>query len=789
MEDKKKTKAELLKEISALRRQVKKLKNAEIKSKQNENELFQSGEMLQLILDTIPQRVFWKDINSKYLGCNEKFAGDVNLSSPLDIIGKSDFDVKWKESGNFLREDNRKVIENNSPKLDFEEFIINPDGTKSWLKTSKVPLHDKNGNVIGILGTYEDITKQKEIKENFEKERVLLRTIINSIPDAIYAKDTQGRKIVTNQADLNNMGCVSEDEALGKTDFDLFPREIAEGFFANDISVIRTGNAILKREEFYIDKEGMKRWLHTSKLPLKDKQGNIIGLIGIGRDFTEQKLAEEALREQTEKFKLIFENVFDGINIFEENYEPGKRRLVECNERYAEMTGRSRGELLKIGNIEEAGLINNLTESNNKYINDGLVFKGLFSWNRPDKKENIIEYTAVPIKLNGKTFTIGIDRDVTEQKQTQQTLQKERILLRTLIDNLPDAIYVKDTECRKTLSNKADLRNMGKVSEEKVLGKTDFDFFPKDIAEKFYEDDKAVIDDGKTVLNREEFFTDYYGRKSWLLTSKLPLKDADGNITGLIGIGRNITEQKLFEEALQNQHNFLRTLIDNIPDLIFFKDNKARYVLNNRAHLSSLGVQYQDTVVGKTTFDFNPRELAKNYFDDEMRIIKTGKPMLNKEEIALDGSTNKKVWYLTSKIPLLKDSEVIGIICISRDITQQKVAQEQLRETAEKFRLIFENAFDGMSIYEDNPDTLKRKLVDCNLRYVEMSGRSKDELLKEVSICSLQEALREDKYDSKTITFKGNYSWKRPDSKVNFIEYAATPIKMQGKKYVITIDR
>ncbi len=661
MEDKKKTKAELLKEISELRQQVKRLENAEIDSKQIENELYQSREMLQLILDTIPQRVFWKDLDFNYLGCNEKFAIDADLTSPFEIVGKNDYELTWKELGNLYREDDKNVIENDSPKLDFEEFIVQSNGKKLWLKTSKVPLHNRSGKVIGLLGTYEDITKQKQIEENLEQERILLRTLINNIPDAIFAKDTEGRKIIANLADLNNMGCISEDEALGKTDFDFFPKEIAEGFYANDCSVIKTGETILKREEFFIDENGKKRWLQTSKLPLKDKQGNILGLIGIGRDITDQKLAEEALREQTEKLQLIFENVYDGINIFEENYEPGKRRLIECNERYAVMAGRSREELLKIGNIEEAGLTHNLTENNNKYINQGVVFTGSFRWDRPDKKENIIEYTAVPIKMNGKTYTIGIDRDVTEQRHIQQTLQKERILLQTLIDNL--------------------------------------------------------------------------------------------------------------------------------PDLIYFKDDKARYLLNNQAHLNSLGVNKQEDVIGKTTFDFNPRELAEQYYSDELKIIQSGKSVINKEELAVHAETNERFWHLTSKIPLLKDGKVSGIVCISRDITQQKIAQEQLRETAEKFHLIFENAFDGMSIYEDNTDPLKRKLVDCNPRYVEMSGRSKEELLKLGNTYGLQKALSEDDSHLKTSTYRGTFSWIRPDGKENIVEYAATPIKMQGKTYTIGIDR
>ncbi|MFZ0454332.1 MAG: PAS domain-containing protein [Ignavibacteriaceae bacterium] len=682
MDDKKKTKSELLKEISQLRRQVKKLENAEIEGKQIKNELYQSREMLQLILDTIPQRVFWKDLNFKYLGCNEKFAGDANLDSPFEIVGKNDFDLTWKELGNLYREDDREVIDNDSPKLDFEEFIIQSDGTRLWLKTSKVPLHDRNGNVIGILGTYENITQQKKNEENLEKEKILLRTIINNLPDAIFAKDTEGRKIITNLADLNNMGVVSESDVLGKTDFDFFPKETAEGFFANDCAVIKTGNAILKREECFVDKEGNKHWLQTSKLPLKDGQGNIIGLIGIGRDITEQKLAEEALREQTEKLKLIFENVYDGINIFEENYEPGKRRLIECNERYAEIAGRSREELLKIGNIEEAGLTNTLTGSNNKYINEGLVFTGSFTWDRPDKKENIIEYTAVPIKLNGKIFTIGIDRDVTEQRQIQQTLQKERILLKTLIDNLPDGIYVKDSECRKTLSNKADLRNMGKISEEEVLGKTDFEFFPKDIAEKFYEDDRAVINDGKAVLNREEFFTDDQGIKSWLLTSKLPLKDAKGATIGLIGIGRDITDQKLFEEALQNERNQLRTLIDNLPDLIFFKDANGRYILNNKAHLEFLGVNDQDEVAGKTVHDFHRNGQAEGFYEEEQEIIKNGKPLFEVEQLIFHKTKNENRWFLVSRIPLKKkDGKIKGILGVGHDITNRKNAESTLRQT------------------------------------------------------------------------------------------------------------
>jgi PAS domain S-box-containing protein len=362
------------------------------------------------------------------------------------------------------------------------------------------------------------------------------------------------------------MGKQSEAEVIGKTDFDLYPKEIAEKFFEDDQSVIKTGQAVVNREEYFIDPEGKKRWLLTNKLPLRDAENNIIGLVGIGRDITDYKLAQETLRETAEKFQLIFENAFDGISIYEENYEPGKRRLVECNQRYAEFAGRSREELLEIGNLEEAGLTINLTENNDKYINQGINFRGSFTWNRPDKRENIIEYSATPIKIQGKTFTVGIDRDITEKVQSEESIRRERILLRTLIDNLPDGIYIKDKFSRKLIANPVDVKTVGCKSEEEVIGKTDFDLFPKEIAEKFYKDDQSVINTGTPVVNREEYFIDQEGKKRWLLTSKLPFRDEDNNTIGLIGIGHDITERKEAEERILKANEELERMNKNLID-------------------------------------------------------------------------------------------------------------------------------------------------------------------------------------------------------------------------------
>ncbi|MBF0569940.1 MAG: diguanylate cyclase, partial [Candidatus Omnitrophica bacterium] len=152
--------------------------------------------------------------------------------------------------------------------------------------------------------------------------------------------------------------------------------------------------------------------------------------------------------------------------------------------------------------------------------------------------------------------TLSAGEDITERKQVEAALRtneemiaQERNLLRTLIDNMPDSIYVKDLEGRKILVNKADLEFIGIDSDQKVLGKTDADVYPLPLAEQFARDDRVVLN-GRPIINREEFIESVSGQKRWLLTSKLPLKDLQGKLIGLVGIGRDITERKNLEGKL-----------------------------------------------------------------------------------------------------------------------------------------------------------------------------------------------------------------------------------------------
>jgi PAS domain S-box-containing protein len=271
-----------------------------------------------------------------------------------------------------------------------------------------------------------------------------------------------------------------------------------------------------------------------------------------------------------------------------------------------------------------------------------------------------------------------VQKRTAELSQRNTEIFQERLLLRTLVDNLPICIYAKDTACRKTLANPTDLKNLGCATEADAVGKTDFDFFPKEVADKFVADDQTVLQTGQPVLEREEFFFDKEGSKHWLLTSKLPLRNQSGEIIGLIGIGIDTTSHKQAEEALRLAHDQLQTILDNIPDRIYFKDTSSRFLNLNRSLGKRLGVGDPAQAIGKTDFDFQLPEKAREFYEDEQRIIRTGEPLINKTEKQIL-QTGEIAWTSTTKVPMRDQAgKVVGVVGINRDITEIKRAEEKL---------------------------------------------------------------------------------------------------------------
>jgi PAS domain S-box-containing protein len=527
------------------------------------------------------------------------------------------------------------------------------------------------------------------------QEYDLLRTLIDSLPDNIFVKDRQSRVLISNLAHVRTLGATRLDEVLGKSDRDIFPAESANQYYEDEQALMKTGQPLNREETVVIPGTSEKHWVQTTKVPLRDKQGAVVGLMGINRDITEMKQMVEALRESQALSHSLLEQLPMGI--FRKDREG---RFVLVNSEFCRNKGMKAEEFLgktplEVAAIEAAKL--GATGPVAKYAAPGVEHhERIMQTGKPieldeeyvkaDGTKQFLHAVKLPIlDSDGKIIgTQGIQFDITERKQAEKALARERMLLRTLIDNLPDCIYAKDTAGRKTMANPADLKNLRCKFESEAIGKSDFDLFPPDIAEKFWADDQLVLK-GQPVLNREEFLFDEQGRKHWLMTSKLPLRDQNGKIIGLVGIGRDITKDKVAEEALARERSLLRTLIDNLPDCIYAKDAAGRKILANPADLKNLHCETEADAIGKTDFDLFPQELAEKFWAADQKVIQ-GEPVINREEYVLNDK-GEKHWLLTSKLPLRDQSgEIVGLVGIGRDITERKQAEDALRESEEKLR-------------------------------------------------------------------------------------------------------
>lgn len=179
--------------------------------------------------------------------------------------------------------------------------------------------------------------------------------------------------------------------------------------------------------------------------------------------------------------------------------------------------------------------------------------------------------------------------DITERRRAEQLLARERTVLRTLIDALPDNIYTKDLEGRFLLGNRAHQQFIGAATEAEMVGRTDFDLHPAHLAEQYRADDLRVLLQGETVFNREELGRDAEGREQWYLTIKAPLRDAAGRITGLVGISRNIQEIRETRQALQEGELRLHTIVESLAEGVAVSDLEGRLLHFNRAALAMHG--------------------------------------------------------------------------------------------------------------------------------------------------------------------------------------------------------
>jgi len=294
---------------------------------------------------------------------------------------------------------------------------------------------------------------------------------------------------------------------------------------------------------------------------------------------------------------------------------------------------------------------------------------------REELEQRVQKRTAELARANEE-----LREEITERQRVEKEIKDSHALYSSLVESLPVHVLRKDREGRFTFANQSFCDLLGKPLAA-ITGKTDFDLYPEGLAQKYRQDDQRVLETGELFEAVEENKKD--GETRYVQVMKSPVRDAGGRIVGVQVIFWDVTERKQAEAALEHERYLLNALMDNLPHNIYFKDRQSRFLRINKAMARCFELSDTAEALGKTDADFFTEEHAQQALTDEQEIIRSGRPLLDKEEKETwpDGHVT---WVSTSKIPLRSpEGEIIGTFGISRDITDRKRAEEQLHAAKE----------------------------------------------------------------------------------------------------------
>ncbi|MBD1923983.1 PAS domain S-box protein [Microcoleus sp. FACHB-831] len=267
--------------------------------KHAEQALREKEEFLQLILDNIPQFIFWKDKNSVYLGCNTNFARAAGLNSPEEIVGKTDYELAWKkEESDFFRECDARVMDTDTPEYHIIEPQFQADGKQAWVDTNKIPLHDSLGNVVGILGSYEDITERKHAEEALRQAEQKYHSIFENAVEGIFQTTVDGYFLTANPMLARIYGYDSPEELIASvTDIQhqLYVDRNRRDEFKR---LVHEQGALWGFESQVYRKDGSLIWISENGHAIYDASDRLIGYEGAVEDITSRKAAEAMIQYQ-----------------------------------------------------------------------------------------------------------------------------------------------------------------------------------------------------------------------------------------------------------------------------------------------------------------------------------------------------------------------------------------------------------------------------------------------------------------------------------------------------------
>lgn len=634
-------------------------------------------EKYRLLIETQTDLVVKVDNDGRFLYVSSKYC---------ETFGKTEEELLGSAFLPLVHPDDRKSTEDEMQKLIkppyscyLEQRAMTTNGWR-WFGWSDKAMLNKNGKIEAIVGVGRDITEQKNAEELLEKNRIRLENAENMA------------KLGSWEADLENQKFWWSKQMFRIFDLPLQSQPPADDVYLNRIhpddrqllkdtlEMINTGKTPVEKNFRTNPEYGPIKYLKPNHQIIKNRQNKTIIIRGTLLDITETVKAQNETLASREELAITLMSIGDGVIATDTH---GK--ITRMNPVAEKLTGISidnaKGcQLEKIFRIVDSENGKDIEAPVKQVIKTGQTVdlsNHTLLLSHSGKNYHISDSAAPIVDRNGTIQgVILVFSDVSNKYKIQQDLNKERSLLRSVIDALPFSLYIKDSLGKKLLLNKTEEKYIGKPIDN-IIGKTDYELYSSDYAQKYASDDKKVIEEGQSIIDRIEPVPLAKGGERWISTTKLPWKDDNNKIIGLIGFGIDITDRILDQERIRK----LSEGIEQSPNAVVITNNKGFIEYVNPRFTDMTGYQ-AERVMGKYPRIIKPQPDNHEFIQSVWESIKNNNKW--KGEFLSKRASGENYWESISISPIIKNNNISNLLIIIEDVTERKKMIEDLTQAIKR---------------------------------------------------------------------------------------------------------